>query len=301
MPPQDPGPVLAVGARRAERKRRAAKAAVNLPFDVVESKLHVPVLRPGVVSRTALGQPASRHHRLPGRCGHRTRRLWEDDALGAVGRSRQASIRVGLDRRARQRPSRPPQASRRGYPPGRGARRAGPQRAPVSREVDVGGRDSASGIGARLARASARPRARRCALASFARLAGRGFRARRSHATGLPARPGRPRSTASAHRRAAYERPPPRARRRRARAVGPGGESSSSRAPGPISSTTTSRSSLRAPKGGPPALYLAALSLRERDGTKTARDRRPSRSPEMTATWPTTSAPSTSPGSHPSI
>jgi LuxR family transcriptional regulator, maltose regulon positive regulatory protein len=54
MPPQDPGPVLAVGSRRAERKRGATKAAVNLPFDVVESKLHVPVLRPGVVSRTAL-------------------------------------------------------------------------------------------------------------------------------------------------------------------------------------------------------------------------------------------------------
>jgi LuxR family transcriptional regulator, maltose regulon positive regulatory protein len=53
MPPRDPGPVLAVGPRSADRKR-APKAAVNVPFDVVESKLHVPVLRPGVVSRTAL-------------------------------------------------------------------------------------------------------------------------------------------------------------------------------------------------------------------------------------------------------
>ena len=54
MPPQDPGSALALGPRRAERKRGASKAAANLPFDVVESKLHVPVLRPGVVSRPAL-------------------------------------------------------------------------------------------------------------------------------------------------------------------------------------------------------------------------------------------------------
>jgi LuxR family maltose regulon positive regulatory protein len=54
MPPRDPGLVLVGSPRRAERKRGATGAAASLPFDVVESKLHVPVLRPGVVSRTAL-------------------------------------------------------------------------------------------------------------------------------------------------------------------------------------------------------------------------------------------------------
>jgi LuxR family transcriptional regulator, maltose regulon positive regulatory protein len=54
MAPRDPGPVLAVAPRPAEKTGGATKAAANLPFDVVESKLHVPVLRPGVVSRTAL-------------------------------------------------------------------------------------------------------------------------------------------------------------------------------------------------------------------------------------------------------
>jgi LuxR family maltose regulon positive regulatory protein len=53
MPPQDPGSALAQ-APRSERKRGTRKPAASLPFDVVESKLHVPGLRPGVVSRTAL-------------------------------------------------------------------------------------------------------------------------------------------------------------------------------------------------------------------------------------------------------
>ena len=84
-------------------KRNAAKrVAVNLPFDVVESKLHI---RPQAWCRLREQLLVSNWcHRLLGRCGHRTRhKLWEDDALGAVGRSRQARLRMGLDRRARQR------------------------------------------------------------------------------------------------------------------------------------------------------------------------------------------------------
>jgi LuxR family transcriptional regulator, maltose regulon positive regulatory protein len=54
MPPRDAGSVLALGPRRAERTRATRQAATSLPFDVVESKLHVPDLRAGVVSRTAL-------------------------------------------------------------------------------------------------------------------------------------------------------------------------------------------------------------------------------------------------------
>jgi LuxR family transcriptional regulator, maltose regulon positive regulatory protein len=54
MPPQDPGRVLVAFPAKDRKPRRASQAASRLPFDVVESKLHVPVLRPGVVSRTAL-------------------------------------------------------------------------------------------------------------------------------------------------------------------------------------------------------------------------------------------------------
>jgi LuxR family transcriptional regulator, maltose regulon positive regulatory protein len=54
MPPRDPGLVLAVAPQRADKERGATNDAATLPFDVVESKLHVPGLRPGVVSRTAL-------------------------------------------------------------------------------------------------------------------------------------------------------------------------------------------------------------------------------------------------------
>ena len=273
---------------------------MNLPFDVVESKLHIPVLRPGVVSRTALVNrlrvtTASSVVAVTAPAGL----LWEDDALGAVGRSRQARLRMGLDRRARQRPSRPSQAPRLGYPPGRGARRAGPQRAPVLPEVDVGGCDSASGIGARLARASARPRTRRCPLASFARLAGRGFRARRSHATGLTDRRAyrvQPRLRIAALRTSGLL-PVPRCRR--ARALGPGGKASALERRG-RSRRRRRRWFVTRTEGGPPG----CTSPRCRSAKKTARrarDRRSFRSPETTVTWPTTSAPNTSPGSHPSI
>jgi LuxR family transcriptional regulator, maltose regulon positive regulatory protein len=53
MSPQEPGRVV-VELPRDGKKRDAALFTSHHPFDVVESKLHVPVLRPGVVSRTAL-------------------------------------------------------------------------------------------------------------------------------------------------------------------------------------------------------------------------------------------------------
>jgi LuxR family maltose regulon positive regulatory protein len=54
LPSQDLGRVLAAPRRKAGNQRAAAQANPDLRFDVVESKLHVPVPRPGVVSRTAL-------------------------------------------------------------------------------------------------------------------------------------------------------------------------------------------------------------------------------------------------------
>ena len=121
MPPRDPGLVLVEGPRSAERKRGAPKAAVNLPFDVVESKLHVPVLRPGVVSRTALV------NRL---------RVTTDSPVVAVtapagygkttllaqwaARDKRAFAWVSIDERDND-PVVLPQASRRGGPQGRGA------------------------------------------------------------------------------------------------------------------------------------------------------------------------------------
>jgi LuxR family transcriptional regulator, maltose regulon positive regulatory protein len=52
MPAQDPGRVLAPPRRRG--KQRDARSTPIVRFDVVDSKLHAPRPRPGVVSRTAL-------------------------------------------------------------------------------------------------------------------------------------------------------------------------------------------------------------------------------------------------------
>jgi LuxR family maltose regulon positive regulatory protein len=54
LSPQDPGRALVAFPVKDRKPRGATRAASRLPFDVVESKLQVPVLRPGVVSRTAL-------------------------------------------------------------------------------------------------------------------------------------------------------------------------------------------------------------------------------------------------------
>ena len=271
MPPRDPGPVLAVGARRAERKRGAAKAAVNLPFDVVESKLHVPVLRPGVVSRTALVNRLRVTTDCPVVAVTAPAGYGKTTLLAQwAARDKRAFAWVSIDERDND-----PVVLLRHL--AAAIHQVEALDARVLNALRSPGKSMWAAAIPRLGSALA-SRERPLVLvlddahlASFARLAGRGFRTRRSHARGLPARPGRPRSTASADRRTAYERPTPRARRRRARAVGREARLLLSNAGADLADDDVEELVTRT-EGWAAGLYLAALSLRERrrheDGTR---------------------------------
>ena len=300
MPPRDPGPVLAVGPRSAERKRGAPKAAVSLPFDVVESKLHVPVLRPGVVSRTALVNRLRVTTDCPVVAVTAPAGYGKTTLLAQwAARDKRAFAWVSIDERDND-----PVVLLRHLAAAIDKVEALDPRvldcAPVSWEVDVGDRGSASGIGARVERASARHRARRCTPAPFARFGRRRLRARRSHAAGLDARPGRPRSTTTPDSSSACRAADWWSSGSTSCRCPDGRRECSSQAPGSTSPTRTSKCSSVAPRGGRrPSISPRSLSGIE--AARTERDPRPSPSPAMTATWPITSAPSTSLGSPLSI
>ena len=131
------------GHRAVLRRRSSAsgRPSSEPSFDLAESKLRPPLVRPGIVARTALvdrlvAASASSVHlrRRPGW-------LREDDVAGAVGRTQETAGGMGQRRRPRQRPCRPPDLHRRGAGPHRADR---PESVPRARLVRRRHRGSAA-------------------------------------------------------------------------------------------------------------------------------------------------------------
>ena len=94
----------ALGCAGPVRKRSSSgPPPPRAAFDVLESKLRVPPLRPEAVSRTALVNRLRAAGAFPLVLRRGARRLRQDDAARPVGDARRAPVRLGLDRRARQR------------------------------------------------------------------------------------------------------------------------------------------------------------------------------------------------------
>ena len=163
-------------------------------------------------------EPPPRSGARPARDPRGSGRLREDDPPRPVGEPRPAAVRLGVDRRARQRPdgvSHPPRRSARHAPSGRLERGGRP---PVTGSVDLDRGGPATGGDAgrdeRADRAGARQRRHSAAWGL-----GRGRRdAHRASDGGIGGRPGRARPAAPADRRSPGRRTAARGRPRDARA-----------------------------------------------------------------------------------